>query len=588
MEPGMFQKTKLPVKGFSVFRKIEKSPQIAVHGQVNTKDHVVQLILDLAGYSGSQLRSKTLVDPGCGDGAFLLAAARRLVKASQHQLDVRRLATCLVGIEKDKEHAEACRERMWLALVDEGLSPRMAARLAQEWIIAADFLELTLDRKFDFIVGNPPYVRQEAIPKTLLKRYREQFQCFYDRADLYVAFFEKALKLLADNGTLAFICPNRFTKNNYGKKLRSLISGHYCLKYIIDLPEASPFATDVLSYPGIYVVNTGTTTAVDHVHLAQADPEECQDVRRLVLSGNGNGSGLSENGNVVHHKYDRWFHGEEKWAIESPQHLQLLRRLEARNVPLGGDGSGCRVGIGVATGADNVFIVAKGELDIEPELLVPLVMTKDLAADGTIRWLKNYVINPFLRKKPGLIELAKYPRAQRYFSEHRARLEARHVAKRDPGAWYRTIDRIHTHLIETPKLLIPDIKATNKVAFDDGRFYPHHNLYYVASDLWDLLALQTILRSSVARFFVSMYGIKMHSNFFRFQAQYLRRICIPMRIAVSQQEIDQLILAGETADSAKIDEAVARLYGLTDKEFSLIGAIAGLASQESPGRRRGE
>jgi tRNA1(Val) A37 N6-methylase TrmN6 len=582
----MFRKAKRPTKKFSVFRKIEASPQIAVHGQVNTKDHVVDLILDLAGYTGPRVLSTTLLDPGCGEGAFLLAAARRLVRASKTPVDVRTLATRLVGIEKDDEQVEACRERVRLALADEGLSSSVAARLSQQWIIAADFLELALDRKFDLIVGNPPYVRQEAIPKALVKKYRERFQCFHDRADLYVAFFEKALTLLGDKGTLGFICPNRFTKNSYGKKLRSLISGHYCLRCIIDLPEASPFATDVLSYPGIYIVDTGTTAAVDHVHLAQAEPKECQAVKTLVLTGNANGK-CSENGNVTHHRYDRWFDGEEKWAIESPRHLQLLRRLEAENVQLGADESGCRVGIGVATGADNVFIVQAG-IDVEPELLLPLVMTKDLAPDDSIRWHKKYVINPFLKNKLGLIELAKYPRAQEYFAHHRARLEARHVAKRDPRAWYRTIDRIHARLVKTPKLLIPDIKASNKVAYDDGRFYPHHNLYYVVSDLWDLRALRTILRSSVARFFVSMYGIKMHSNFFRFQAQYLRHICVPSRLTVPEQEIDRLILAGETAESAKIDEAAARLYGLTDKEFALIAAISGANSEQSPDLRCSE
>jgi len=65
------------------------------------------------------------------------------------------------------------------------------------------------------------------------------------------------------------------------------------------------------------------------------------------------------------------------------------------------------------------------------------------------------------------------------------------------------------------------------VVLDEGRFYPHHNLYHVTSPAWDLRALATILRSPVAVLFVSGYCVKMAGGFLRFQAQYLRRIRIP-------------------------------------------------------------
>ncbi len=56
---------------------------------------------------------------------------------------------------------------------------------------------------------------------------------------------------------------------------------------------------------------------------------------------------------------------------------------------------------------------------------------------------------------------------------------------------------------------------------------PHHNLYYVISNTWDLRALQAVLLSGIAKFFVSTYSTKMRGGSLRFQAQYLRHICIP-------------------------------------------------------------
>ena len=63
--------------------------------------------------------------------------------------------------------------------------------------------------------------------------------------------------------------------------------------------------------------------------------------------------------------------------------------------------------------------------------------------------------------------------------------------------------------------------------FEPGRLYPHHNLYFIVSADWDLHALQAVLLSGIARFFVSAYSTKMRGGYLRYQAQYLRRIRIP-------------------------------------------------------------
>ncbi len=130
------------------------------------------------------------------------------------------------------------------------------------------------------------------------------------------------------------------------------------------------------------------------------------------------------------------------------------------------------------------------------------------------------VINPF-KPSPtgGLIDLDQFPLAQSYFEKHRTRICKRNVSKRSVANWYRTIDRINVSLIRRPKLLIPDIKASNTIIYEPGKLYPHHNLYFVVSDYWDMLALRTILRSSLAKFFVWVYGVKMRSGWLRFQAQ---------------------------------------------------------------------
>jgi len=87
----------------------------------------------------------------------------------------------------------------------------------------------------------------------------------------------------------------------------------------------------------------------------------------------------------------------------------------------------------------------------------------------------------------------------------------------------------------------------------------------VTSSTWDLQALATVLRSSIAVLFVSTYCVKMSGGFLRFQAQYLRRIRIPRWEAISKAQRAALI-AAEPTDRAAIDRATFAAYGLTDDE----------------------
>src|SRR5690606_7332337 len=99
-----------------------------------------------------------------------------------------------------------------------------ARQLAGNWIREADFLTTDLPHDFDYVVGNPPYVRQELIPEAKLADYRSRFKTFYDRADLYIPFFERSLDALAPGGRLGFICTDRWTKNKYGGPLRAMVA----------------------------------------------------------------------------------------------------------------------------------------------------------------------------------------------------------------------------------------------------------------------------------------------------------------------------------------------------------------------------
>jgi len=74
--------------------------------------------------------------------------------------------------------------------------------------------------------------------------------------------------------------------------------------------------------------------------------------------------------------------GSDPWLLEISQQLALVRRLESE-FPLIEE-AGCKVGIGVATGADRIFVGPLEALDVEESRKLPLVTTKDVETGSYI------------------------------------------------------------------------------------------------------------------------------------------------------------------------------------------------------------
>jgi hypothetical protein len=372
------------------------------HGVVLTKPHVVSLILDLAGYTADRDLTKVrLLEPSCGEGAFVVPAVERLLTAATRTgVDLRSLSSAITAYDIDPAHVQKSRRAVATLLQGCGVMPDTAALLAESWIRDGDFLLSSDTSPFDAIVGNPPYVRIEQLSSELQRAYRRRFRSLYDRADLYVAFIERGLQLLGSAGVLSFICADRWTVNKYGAPLREIVTSGFRVACYIDLHSASPFESEVIAYPSIFAITPGHGGITQVCRLETASSEECEAVIPAMVEGATSCPGVS----VA--DYETWFSGAEPWTITSPEHLRVLRSLESRFLPIEATGR-TRVGIGVATGDDGTYIVGE-DADIESDRLVPLVMRADIGR-GQIRDARRFVINTFT-EDGGVVNLDDFPR----------------------------------------------------------------------------------------------------------------------------------------------------------------------------------
>lgn len=258
-------------------------------------------------------------------------------------------------------------------------------------------------------------------------------------------------------------------------------------------------------------------------------------------------------------KLPHWFSGKELWPSASPARLAMLEDLSDRFPVLEDRQAGTRVGIGVATGADKVFITEDPDL-MESDRLLPLSMVQDTKS-GKLHWQGRYLVNPWDRSG-NLVDLESFPRLRSYLLKNSQVLRARHVAAKQPERWYRTIDKVDNSLIGRKKLLLPDMNTTIHPVLDDGGLYPHHNLYCIVSDTWDMDVLGGLLMSRVAQAFVQAYAVKMRGWTLRCQAQYLRKFRVPEPSGVSDKVKDKLAQAFHDRDVEAATDAALKAYGL--------------------------
>jgi hypothetical protein len=534
-------------------------------GAIFTRREVVEFILDLTGYTTDRpLNKLRLLEPSFGEGDFLIPAIDRLLEVwirAGRPNAFRALGDAIRAVELHRVTFENTRRKVIAHLRDAKIAANDAEALADQWLTYGDFLLMSLDDRFDVVIGNPPYVRQELIADALMSEYRARYSTIYDRADIYIPFIERGLDSLNKSGQLGFICADRWMKNRYGGPLRQMVAKDFHLKIYVDMVDTPAFHSDVIAYPAITIITREKPGATRIAHRPAIDGEALTTLA-TALTGQAKPdpkTGVKELQGVAI--------GSAPWILESTDQLALVRRLEKAFPTL--EAAGCKVGIGVATGADKAYIGPFDELDVEDDRKLPLAMTRDILG-GVVKYRGLGVINPFA-PSGRLVDLDDYPRLARHLNARRKEIAGRHVAQKAPDNWYRTIDRIYPEIAGRPKLLIPDIKGEAHIVYENEGLYPHHNLYFITSDTWDLRALQAVLMSGIARLFVAIYSTKMRGGYLRFQAQYLRRIRVPAWADVSDRLRTTLIEAAESRNVEAANQAVFELYGLNKEERAALG-----------------
>src|SRR5699024_4965911 len=174
-------------------------------------------------------------------------------------------------------------------------------------------------------------------------------------------------------------------KNRYGGPLRDYIFKNFNLKVYVDMYETDAFHTDVSVYPAITVISRERQGTARIAYRPKVDKDVLGRLSAELTSKRLlNSDSVTEVLGIVN--------GSEPWLLESTDQLNLLRKIESGYPKL--EEVGCKVGIGVATGSDKVFIKDYDSLDVEDDCKLRLITTQDIQS-GEINWRGKGIINTF-------------------------------------------------------------------------------------------------------------------------------------------------------------------------------------------------
>ena len=514
---------------------------VTTTGEVFTRRWVVDLMLDLAGYTGD-VSALRVVEPSIGSGAFVGPMVRRLATSGARWES---MFDALRGYDLRAEHVMTCRKLATSILTSAGCP--MADELVNTWFHTGDFL-LSDVPVADLVIGNPPYIRMENLDPELLATYRRRCPTMGGRADIFVGFFERGLDLLRPGGRLLFICADRWMRNGYGKGLRANIVRDFSVDDVLVMHDADAFDDKVSAYPAIVNIHRGTQGSVC---LATASEHFEGDAAHDYLAWRATSAEGYHNLDAVTARMSHWHTTSNIWPDGTPEDLAWLAGLDTMPQI---EQAGVTLGIGIATGADKVYIQRRAA--VEPDRMVPMV-TPDAVRGPRFEWTGEHLVSPWMGRT--LVSIDEYPRLRRFYEAHRDQLMSRNVARRST-CWWRTIDSFNPSLLGQDLLVMQDMKLhAHPVRVPKG-FYPHHGLTWFTSNEWDLDVLGGLLLSEPIEKQVAAHCVRMRGGTLRFQPTVLRTVHIPAPDHVPDEVASELATAFHTYDRRRASAAAWKLF----------------------------
>lgn len=426
-----------------------------------------------------------------------------------------------------------------------------------------DSLKYFLDNKtikFDIIVGNPPYVKQQNIDKSYRPFLIENYSTVSSNYNLYYAFIETMNNLVSDTGKILLLVPNYILKIKSAKKLRQLFIQNNLIHKIVDFKSTKMFE-GIDTYSMLIELQKNSTKLM--YKTVETSSDSIQDLKKrpwkVLSSDNIDANSI----NLVNKK--------ESELIYQVTHQQLSLDIST----------------GIATQKDKLYLIDRVE-EVNNELKFFKVLNETVypidhelvrkiykgSGQNKFQITQSYIIYPYIENsnrspilipKKDLQEI--YPNTYKYFVDAREALETRSGIYTD-NDWYK-YGRSQSLNRFQPKILFPTNSELPNFHFIDdyALFYNGYAIYGIKNLLLskeEMKILEIILNSNLLGKFISLTSYYIGGGYLSYQKKYIEPFTIP---SLSNEQKDKILFLYKGDEDFELNEYLYSLYNLSYQDF---------------------
>ncbi len=474
--------------------------------------------------------------------------------------------------------------------------PEMARRInAFDW--DREFPEITQRGGFDAVIGNPPYLRQEAL-KEWKEYYIKHYQVYQSTADLYTYFIEKGISLLKEKGLFSYIVANKWIKASYGKPLRKFLISKQ-IEELIDFEDLPVFKT-ATTYPCIIRISNKKpihgflSSKIDSLNFPNLD--NYLNKRRFSVEY----SDISE----------------DIWTLEDKHTSDLIKKLRYIGCPLEEYVNG-KIFRGITSGLNKAFLIddeTRIKLISEDQKcqgwIRPFIVGRDIKRYNPVSNVRYILFIPWhfplhddisitgASKKAEIAFKEEFPSIYSHLTKFKNELLNRNSAETEIRYEWYALQRYgssYYHEFAEDKIIFPEMAVRGQFTIDKKKSFSDSTTYIISNSSNYLLGL---LNSKIITFFFSKISSQIQGGYYRWKHQYISQIPIRtinfsdlndktrhdtivalvermlslnnQRIEMKTEHEQNLINRQIEAIDRQIDTLVYQLYGLTEEEIQIV------------------
>lgn len=590
-------------------------------GKYYTPDFIIEYIMKNTVANADVIENPFLkiIDPACGSGYFLLNAydllksifmenlneLKEIYKTERYEIVISGKEQVLYGNEYWKEknlHYHILTHCIYGADIDpfaieltkESLKKKKAnfyieelnifecdsliywENLSEEDITESKDINYTKklvefwNKKYDYVIGNPPYIGHKELSKDYKKWLLEEYsEVFRDKSDISFCFFKRIKTILAYDGICGIISSRYFMESPTGINLRSYLMENIRMLEIVDFYGRDVFKGLSIA-TAIYFFKINIDGEKDYyINIHKLKREKMVEQQKIVL-----------NKKIDLNQFDNFklpFNRLEvdRWIIIPESLYRIYEKIEQKteiklkDIVLSFQG--------VITGCDKAFVLNKEEI-IENEIEIELVKP----------WIKNKNIEKYNIKKPDLYliysnninNMDDYPNSIMHIKKYKERLKNRRECKSGIREWHYLQWGRTEELFEQRKIVFPYKSRTNRFSIDYQDLYFSADIYgMIIKDLYkshiSLEYLLGILNSNVYEFYFKLFAKKMGKGIYDYYPNSLLDLSI-ISSEIIEEKIEvltkKIIDNVDNTDNLKreIDEILMNYFDFSKKEKEII------------------